>query len=138
MNEFDAFVSRLVALGLTGTPATLAEVEGLEQQFNVKLPAAYTAFLLILGRDGGPDFIGSDCTIRHLPGLRVAAEELIKKSGSQFQLPRKPVVFLMHQGYSFVYFVADETSEDPPVFFYQEGDAAPMKKAERFTDWLLL
>jgi hypothetical protein len=133
-----AFVSRYEALGLSGTPATLQEVEALERRVGVVFPAAYKAFLLILGRDGGPDFVGPDCTIRHLPGLREGATELLRSQGLPFQLPERAVVFLMHQGYFFVFFVADGKAEDPPVFAYREGDAAPSLKAESFSAWLQL
>jgi hypothetical protein len=44
----------------------------------------------------------------------------------------------MHQGYSFYYFMADQTSEDPAVYAYLEGDNAPVMKAESFTAWLSL
>jgi hypothetical protein len=133
-----AFVRRYAAMGLEGTPATPEEVEALERQQGKKLPSAYKAFLFILGRDGGADFIGSDCTISHLPELRGKAEDLLRDCGSQHTLPEKAFVYLMHQGYSFFYFVADQVSEDPPVYAYLEGDPAPVKKAESFTGWLTL
>jgi hypothetical protein len=133
-----ALVRRYEAMGLEGTPASPDEIAALEQQMGVKFPAAYKAFLFILGRDGGSDFIGSDCTIRHLLKLRGRAEDLLRRCGSQYTLPEKAVVYLMHQGYSFFYFVADQTSEDPAVYAYLEGDPAPVKKAESFTAWLTL
>src|SRR5215472_16251878 len=130
MNEsVEAFVSRYRALGLDGTPATPEEIAALERQFGVVFPAAYKAFLLILGRDGGADFIGSDCTIRSVPTLREGAEKLLRSRGCRFGLPEKAVVFLMHQGYFFIYFVADGTAEDPPIYAYREGDEVPSQKA---------
>ena len=133
-----ALVLRYRESGLTGTPALPEEVEALERKLGVAFPAAYKAFLLILGRDGGPDFVGSDCTIGHVPKLREGAEELLQSCGSPFRLPESVVVFLMHQGYVFAYFIADGRSEDPPVFFYLEGDSAPVQKAETFSAWLQL
>jgi hypothetical protein len=133
-----AFVARYKAMGLKGTPATPQEVTALEQQLGVVFPAAYKAFLFILGRDGGPDFIGLDCTIRHLPSLREGAEELLQEFGSPFPLPEKAVVFLMNQGYYFVYFVAEQMMEDPPVFAYLEGHSMPVQKADTFSAWLAL
>lgn len=115
-NGVRSFVTRYRALGLTGTPAAPEEVEGLERRLGVTFPSAYKAFLLILGCDGGPDFVGSDCTTKHLPWLRDGAHELLRRSGSTVLLPEKAVVCLMHQGYFFVYFVADGKSDDPPVF----------------------
>ncbi len=88
--------------------------------------------------DGGSDFIGSDCTIRSVPKLREGAEELLERCGSQYTLPKEAVVFLMHQGYYFVYFLAENGTDDPPVFAYQEGDSAPVMKAETFSAWLAL
>src|SRR5436190_23038579 len=122
-----AFIRRYEAMGLEGTPACPEEVAALEEELGARFPAAYKAFLFILGRDGGSDFVGSDCTIRHLPHLRGGADELLRRCGSQDTLPERAFVFLMHQGYSFFYFVADQTSEDPPVYAYLEGDPAPVK-----------
>jgi SMI1 / KNR4 family (SUKH-1) len=102
-----AFVRRYEAMGLRGTPASPEEIAALEQQLGVRLPAAYKAFLFILGRDGGTDFIGSDCTIRRLPKLREWAQDLLRRCGSPYMLPDTAFVFMMHQGYSFFYFVAD-------------------------------
>jgi hypothetical protein len=133
-----SFVSRYTTAGLTGMPATPDEVESLERRLGIVFPAAYRAFLLILGRDGGPHFAGTDCTIQHLPHLRKAAEELLSTCCSPFRLPEKAVVFLMHQGYVFAYFLADNESADPPVFLYREGESKPEKIAETFTTWLQL
>ncbi len=136
-DEVTAFITRYEAMGLQGTSASLEDVSALEKQLLVTFPAAYKAFLLILGRDGGSDFIGSDCTTRHLPGLRESAEGLLRECGSPFALPDAAVVFLMHQGCYFCYFVADGM-DDPPVFAYREGDASPGQKAESFSQWLAL
>ena len=137
-NSVAAFVAQYKALGLDGTPATPQEVAALERQFGVTFPTAYKAFLFILGRDGGPDFVGSDCTVEDLPGLREGAEELLRRCGSPFRLPARAVVFLMHQGYYFAYFVADGEVDDPPVFAYREDDPEPTQKAESFSAWLRL
>jgi hypothetical protein len=40
----------------------------------------------------------------------------------------------MHQGYVFLYFVADGQCEDPPVYYYLEKDPEPVMKCERFSD----
>jgi hypothetical protein len=133
-----SFVARFKAMGLTGSPATAQEVGALERKLGLTFPAAYKAFLLILGGDGGPDFTGFDCTIHHLPVLREWAAELLRGSGSPFELPERTVVFLMNQGYYFVYFVADERSEDPPVFDYLEGNSKPEKKADSLSAWLAM
>ncbi|HEX4606813.1 MAG TPA: SMI1/KNR4 family protein [Urbifossiella sp.] len=131
-----SFIARYEAMGLEGTPASPKEVVTLQEQLGLVFPVAYKAFLLILGRDGGSDFIGSDCTISALPRLRSGAENLLQRCGSEYTLPERAMVFLMHQGYSFVYFVADGASADPPVFAYVEGDTVPVEVAGSFTGWL--
>ena len=118
------FIERYQGLGLKGTPATIEEIERLERQLGMEFPAAYKAFLLILGRDGGPDFVGSDCTIRTLPSLRMSAEQMLRSAGSQFVLPDKAVVFLMHQGYYFAFFVTDGRADDPPSLRISGGRAS--------------
>jgi hypothetical protein len=133
-----AFIARFEAMGLDGTPASTGEVAAVQEQLGLPFPAAYKAFLLILGGDGGPDFVGSDCTIYHLPRLRAGAEDLLRRCGSPFLLPERAIVYLMHQGYYFVYFLADGASEDPSVFSYLEGDPAPVENAESFSAWLTL
>jgi hypothetical protein len=138
INPTDEFVSHYTDLGLTGSPASTEEVELLEKQLGVSFPAAYKAFLFILGRDGGPDFVGSDCTVRWLPELRQAADRLLQQCGSPFKLPENAVVFLMHQGYFFVYFVADGINQDPPVYGYREGAPQPSLIAASFSEWLQL
>jgi hypothetical protein len=80
-----------------------------------------------------------------LPETRPAAKEnpaatasMLRSQGSPFRLPERAVVFLMHQGYFFVFFVADGATEDPPVFACQEGDPGPSRHAESFSAWLEL
>jgi hypothetical protein len=43
----------------------------------------------------------------------------------------------MHQGYQFLFFKCDG-SDDPPVYYYLEGDSSPTKKFDRFTEWIAL
>jgi hypothetical protein len=133
-----SYMARYKAMGLEGTPATAQAVAALEKQLGLTFPVAYRAFLLILGRDGGPDFTGFDCSIRVVPKLREWAEELLAECGSPFVLPANAVVFLMNQGYYFVYFLADRGSDDPAVYAYLEGQQAPDQKAESFSAWLQL
>jgi hypothetical protein len=73
-----------------------------------------------------------------VPRLRAGAEDLLRRCGSRDTLPEPALVYLMHQGYYFVYVLADRASEDPPVFSYLEGDPAPVEKAESFSAWLVL
>jgi len=131
-----AFVEQYKAAGLNGTPCRPADVEALEAEAGVHLPAAYRAYLLLMGLIPDPLFTGTDCSLHHLHGLREAADELLAENGRPFELPPVAFVFLMHQGYQFMYFVCGEATDDPPVYHYMEGEPVAVRKAERFSEWL--
>jgi hypothetical protein len=96
------------------------------------LPAAYRAYLLIAGRRSPSAWVGTDCTIDWLYQLHDAAEELLREWGQPL-LSADAFVFLMHQGYQFMYFVADGRSDDPPVHYFMEGEPRVIQKFERFS-----
>ena len=127
------FVDRFRALGLRGGPATEPEIDYLEQSSHLRLPASYKAYLLIAGREPPDAWVGSNCLLRDLPGLREAAEQLLRDNG-QPPLPEDAFVFIMHQGYQFFYFIADGKQDDPPVFYYLEGEPAVVRRFERFSE----
>jgi hypothetical protein len=129
------YIARYRGAGLTGVPCIEAEVSALERDTGVRLPAAYRAMLLLMGRDPDPSFVGTDLSIRWLRQLQPGARQLLEKNGRPFALPSGAFVFLSHQGYQFMSFVADGT-EDPAAYYYLEGKAAPERRAERFSDWL--
>src|SRR4051794_5257866 len=91
------FIERYKAAGLTGTPCTPAEVETLEATAGVRLPTAYRAYLLLMGRVPDPVFTGTDCSLHHLDHLREGADRLLAENGRPFELPPGAFVFLMHQ-----------------------------------------
>lgn len=72
----------------------------------------------------------------HLPDLREIAEQLLQEN-NQPPLPAQAFVFLMHQGYQFLYFVADGKNDDPPVYGYLEGEQGIVKKFEHFSEMVL-
>jgi len=129
------FVQRFQSLGLDGSPCSNDEIDNVEQRAGLRLPAAYRAYLRIAGRQPPAALVGSDCTIRHLPYLRDAANQLLEQGG-QARLPQNAFVFLMHQGYQFMYFVADGQSDDPPVHYYLEGELRVVRNFERFSGFV--
>jgi hypothetical protein len=132
-NAVRQYVARFRALGLDGRPATEPEVGQLEQASGFRLPASYKAYLLIAGHEPPSAWVGSDCTLGDLPGLRRGADELLRENG-QPPLPANAFVFLMHQGYQFFYFEADGMNDDPPVFYYLEGEQVVVRRFERFSE----
>ena len=130
--KVQGYVERFLSLGLDGGACSADEVERLDRAAAHRLPAAYKAYLLIAGAEPPAAWVGSDCTVRHLPGLKEAADELLKSDG-QPPLSQQAFVFFMHQGYQFFYFIADGTSDDPPVFYYLEREPGVVKKFDRFS-----
>jgi len=127
------YLQRFQTLGLRGSPCSASEVERLQNDSGLPLPAAYKAYLLIAGQAPPSSWFGSDCAVRHLPSLRAAAERILRESGRP-PLPNEAFVFLMHQGYQFFHFVADGRSDDPEIFYYLEGEPAVVRRFDRFSD----
>ncbi|QDT70186.1 SMI1 / KNR4 family protein [Planctomycetes bacterium MalM25] len=114
---------------------TKREIAQLERQYSVQLPAIYKAFLLGSYPDVEARLVGSDIDMRYLPEIRRWAQELLVENDVGHQLPSDSFVFLMHQGYQFMYFPCDGT-DNPPVFYYLEGDEKPRLIFERFSEWI--
>jgi hypothetical protein len=130
----EKYLSRYGLLGLGGAPFTPAEVASFERHLGLPLPAAYRAYLLLAGQWPPAALAGSHCHGRHLYTIRDAAEKLLRECGNPFDLPANAIVFWMHQGYQFEYFLADG-AEDPETFYYFEGK----KTADRhssFSMWV--
>jgi hypothetical protein len=116
---------------------TNQEAKGLESQYGVKLPPAFVAYLKLMGHDTDWLFLGTDASLHHLKQLRKWADNLLVHNGKPFELYPQDFVFLMHQGYQFMWFRADGSSEDPPVFYYLEGNRTPEQKFDTFSAYLL-
>lgn len=133
---------RLLALPSAGAyrleGATDEDIVELEKYAGAKLPAVYEQFLKQLGRSAGELFRGSDYSVSQRFGLRLRehAEDLLRRTGASFALPRSAFVFLMHQGYQFTYFDLDQ-GDDPPVYYYLEGDLVPTLLDSTLSGYLL-
>jgi SMI1 / KNR4 family (SUKH-1) len=112
------------------------EIEGIERQFSISLPAVYRRFLKRMGRSTGKFLQGSDFLFPELLLLREQAERLLRGMKGQFTLSNHDFVFLVHQGYEFLFFDA-LASDDPPVWFYLEQETRPKRLFDRFSLWLL-
>jgi hypothetical protein len=100
-------------------PCTEEEVGDLELQMGTTFPAAYREFLLWMGHDASRLLAGSDYRCRQLPKLREWAVGLLSDWKFPQALPPDAVVFLMHQGYQFMFFKTSE-GNDPAVYYYNE------------------
>ncbi len=65
---------------------------------------------------------GTHWEYNNLVDLQTAAPELLQENTFPLPLPRSAVVFTMHQGYAFDFFVAAE-GDDPPMYADSEGRA---------------
>lgn len=110
------------------------EVAELEEKINIALPEIYKTFLLKAGHKAGKFHVGTDMFYRHLFNLREFAEELLEENNVDLTLPKTAFVFLMHQGYQFLYF--DSTLKNPPIYGYNEGNEGPQLLYKKFTDFL--
>jgi hypothetical protein len=130
------FIDSYRTLGLTGKPLEPERVKALEHELGLPLPAAYRAYLLLAGAYPPASLVGSDCHDHYLLELRANAQRLLIECGAQFQLPENAVVFLMHQGYQFLYCEAGIQLVDPEVWYYREYEPRPKLLFQRFSDWV--
>lgn len=127
---FDDLERRALALARPGEEphfgATEKEIWEIERNAGRPLPVAYRMFLDRMGGGGNALFLGSDYTPKWVAGPDTwkHAEQLLKESCADYELPCSAFVFLMHQGYIFYWFdLAD--GDDPPVFSYAEHVPQP-------------
>ena len=135
----DAIEQSLLASGLAERDAIRgcneSEIRELEQLFGLTFPRVYREFLQKMGRQAGRLFLGSDVFLGRIRELRQYAEEILKESSTTFRLPVNCHVFLSHQGYVFLYFVAD-SQDDPAVYRFVEGERAPTRVNSSFSSFL--
>jgi hypothetical protein len=113
-----------------------AEVDRIEAIHGGSLPAIYRQFLLPMGRSAGKFLAGSDYLYGKLSGLRSSAEGLLRECNASFMLDRSDFVFLVHQGYTFLFFDS-RRPDDLPIFLFEEGDAKSKQVFDHFSEWLL-
>jgi hypothetical protein len=98
------------------------------------MPAAYRRYLERAGRGAGHFLQGSNLRLPEIVEYRDALAEMVTSSTTDWSLAASDIVFLSHQGYTFLFLGRDD--DDPPVLSYCEGDARPKVVSNRFTDWL--
>ncbi len=114
-----------------------AEIVQAERRLGVVLPLLFRTYLIRMGKHHGDLFVGSDIpTLDRLEEIRDYAQGLMLKSNVSEPLPPNAVVFLLHQGYTFCYFLA-EGGFDSPVWNYLEGEARPTQRFASYGDLLL-
>ncbi len=133
----EPFIERYRAWGLTGGPMDSESIARLEGHLGLPIPSAYRDYLALAGAAPPTSLVGSECHGRHLLDLREWAVGILDESDTPLRLPDDAIVFLVHQGYQFLYFHADGATEDPPVYYFFEGRSEFERSYERFSDWVV-
>lgn len=115
--KISAFISRLIRKAPV-TGCTDEQITNLEHQYGV-LPAVYKEFLTLMGNKAGDFKAGSWFLYQHLDDVNDETYSLMQENG--ISPPADMFAFLMHQGYTSLFFIRNEAS-DPEVFCYTEGE----------------
>lgn len=141
IDTIEQAASQLLQAGIANSRTlkgcTEESITKIESIYNIHLPRPYRFFLLHMGLSAGKFLQGSDFLYKDLTDLRKRAEILLKQCKAKFALAPTDFVFLVHQGYQFLFFKTNE-SEDPPVFLYIEDDELPKQVSCSFSEWLTM
>lgn len=99
---------------------TMNDIHHIQKQFGIILPEYYKQFMLCLGQTSGSFLQGDDFHIDVVAEINLWVRQLLEESNEKYRLSSGDFVFLMHQGYEFVYFESG-VGENPPVHQYVEG-----------------
>jgi hypothetical protein len=111
-----------------------AEVAAAEATLGVRFPAVFRQFLREMAKSPGDLFRGSDLAgITEFPRFRTEALELLAETDPELRLPAEAVVFLWHQGYTFMYLLASGGFDTAPMQ-WTEAERQPRQVAATFAE----
>jgi hypothetical protein len=111
-----------------------SEIVEAEVRLNVHFPAVFRAYLQHIAKSPGDLFSGSDLAgIGDFTQFRATALDLLAETDPALSLPPNAVVFLSHQGYTFVYILATGGFDGPPMQWI-EGERDPTQVAPTFAE----
>lgn len=138
-NAVQTSIAKLMATGLAAPNGLRgcsdAELDQLSQKLGAPLPEAYRQFLQVMGKSAGRFMQGSDFLYPVIADLQTRARKLLADDGVAPFLTSSDIVFLMHQGYEFL-FMRPASAKDPSVWAFGEGDEKPAQVYEHFSAWL--
>ena len=100
-----------------------------------RLPESFEAYLRVAGQACGRLWVGSDSHYPRILTLKQSALSLAVETQVEIPALNDAVVFLMHQGYVFLY--VGTTGEDPPVMQFHESFAEPTQVADSFSGFVV-
>lgn len=111
-----------------------SEVASAEERLGVQFPEVFRAYLLEMAKSPGDLFRGSDLAgIEDFEQFRTIALKLMADTDPRLTLPGDAVVFLIHQGYTFVYLRARGGFDEPPMY-YKETESETHQAAPTFAE----
>jgi hypothetical protein len=113
-----------------------AEIAVLENRIGVRLPEAFTEYLLAMGNGCGSLMQGDEFGIEGVEVAERVASEITTESDCAWKPARRMLPFRQHHGYTFTFFYTDEDGNDPPVWAYMEAEPGPREWSPSFTCWL--
>ncbi len=131
----DVLIQNGVATEDTIVGCSAQEISQMEAEVG-PLPTSYREFLLKMGRGAGNFYVGTDLFYPDFLGITEAAHHLVAEDKADIILPKDTIVFMMHQGYQFM-FVRSGEGADPPVYYYMEQSGQFTKKADHLTQFLI-
>ncbi len=110
----------------------------LEQSIGFSLPQAYQQYLAWMGLDEQGIFAGTNCFLKDAMGNTEWLPGLLAENNLAFNLSEHFLAFFSHQGYVMAWFDLPKTGDNPPVWYWGEGQGleAPIQKGT-FTEFLM-
>jgi len=109
-----------------------SDIAAAEGRLGVTFPLVFRQYLLEMGQSPGELFRGSELAgPATFAQFRADAMEMLAEDDPSLTLPREAVVFLSHQGYSFLYLLA-RSGFDSPAMQWGETQPKPVEVAAGF------
>ena len=89
------------------------EVAEAEARLGVRFPDVFRTYLREMARSPGDLFRGSDLAGMKFEEFRTEASEILAKTDPTLALPPEAVIFLLHQGYTFLFLNASRGFDGP-------------------------
>ena len=131
-------IARLLGLGIVAAedlrPCSPADIRKLEREHGVTLPESYKIFLRCMGRSAG-EFLRSDHWSAYFDNLFTLNRD-VREHLRESRLPPKWFCFATRMGEVYLFFEADGSDSDPPVYYWNERIDPDVKKGyNSFWDW---
>jgi hypothetical protein len=125
MERAQRWIHRLISSGMappnTVIGCTEDEIDLMEEHLNVQLPQGYRDFLRVAGKCAGAFETNSEWLFPEVLELTTEGRRFVARmEGGRLQLPEKAVVCARGSFEYITFFIADGTSDDPPIFIYVE------------------